>query len=244
MISQLQGSIVPERWVGETSKNYPPSLNPWSEIYTQDTTTEIAKSIKLKNPDKIDALRLQLAATAEYLLSFFDFVGGAATPAQKQKWASRVDILCRRLASELANSDDFLTPVVFRSDKAGSLRLVPASEVRQRVHETQSAILGLRNLVQAIYGVPAEGGKPTAHARTVQLVVDGMTEVFIDLIGLEHVKRSASLSHIDGEYPDFIRASTRPFLAAYYSKFSKDPKRFESLNRQIQAAVAAYRIYE
>ncbi len=217
MISRLKGSIVPERWVGETSKEYLHSLNPWSEIYTQDATTEIAMTIKLKNPDEIDALRLQLAATAEYLLSFFDFVGGAATPAQKRVWAGKVDGLCRRLLWELADSDDLLSSVTISSEKAGSLRFVPASEMRRKVHEAQSAVTALLDLVQAVSDTPSKNGAATAHAKTIQLVVFGMTEVFIDFRGLEQVKRSASSGHVDGEYPDFIRASARRLLAAYWS---------------------------
>lgn len=244
MISQLEGSIVPERWLGETSKEYPASLNPWSEIFTEHATVEIAKTIELKNPDEIDTLRLQLAATAEYLLSFFDFAGGAATPAQKHVWARKVDNLCRRLILELAGSDNLLSTVVTTSEKANSLRFLPASEMRRRVHEAQSAASALLDLVQAVSDTPAEDGAATAHAITMQLVVDGMTEVFIDLRGLEDVKRSASSRHIDGQYPEFIRASARPLLSACYSKLSNVPKRYENLNRQIQTAVKAYRQYE
>lgn len=75
----------------------------------------------------------------------------------------------------------------------------------------------------------------------MQAVVNGMTEVFIDIRGLEHVKRSASEGKIDGEYPEFIRASARPIFATYYARFAKDPTKLENLNRQIQRAVSDYR---
>jgi len=242
MLSKLKGDITPERWVGYASKKFPPGHNPWSEIYTNDAALEIAETIRLENPAGIEELRLQLAATAEYLLSVFDFVGGAATPAQKLAWAAKIDDLSRRLIAGLANSDDLLSSVVVRPEKGQSSRFVPASEMRKRIEETETAVSNLLELVQAVSGVPKDVGSATAHSETMQAVVNGMTEVFIDIRSLEHVKRSASYGHIDGEYPEFIRASARPLLAAYYSKFAKDPTKLENLNRQIQTAVSDYRL--
>jgi len=241
MISQLKGDIKPERWTEETSKHYPPGQNPWSEIYTQDVTVKIARTIGLEHPDSIDVLRLQLAATAEYLLSFFDFAGSPATPAQKHAWAERVAKLCHRLTSELGDSSDFLSPNVTRIEQSNSLRFVPASEMRRRVQEAESALTALLEAVQQVSGEPRERGVATAHAETMQLTVNGVTEVFIHFRGIEHVKRTASSGHIDGEYPEFVRASARPILWAYYSKFARAPERLENLNKQIQEAVSAYR---
>jgi hypothetical protein len=241
MLSNLKGDITPERWVGDASKKFPPGHNPWSEIYTNDAAVEVAETIRLESPADIAALRLQLAATAEYLLSVFDFVGGAATPAQKYAWAVKVDDLSRRLVAVLADSDDLLSSVVIRSGKRKSSRFVPASEMRLRVQEADAAVSNLLELIQAVSGTPKDVGAATAHAETMQAVVNGMTEVFIDIRGLEYVKRSASEGRIDGEFPEFIRASARPLLAAYYSKFVKDPTKLENLNRQIQRAVSDYR---
>lgn len=242
MISKLKGDITPERWVGEVSKKFPPGHNPWSEIYSQNAVAEIAQTISLESPADIEELRLQLAATAEYLLSVFDFVGGAATPAKKLAWAAKIDDLSRRLMAGLADSDDLLSSVVVRPEKGQSSRFVPASEMRKRVEETENAVSNLLELVQTVSGVPKDVGSTTAHSETMQAVVNGMTEVFIDIRGLEHVKRSASYGHIDGEYPEFIRSSARPLLTAYYSKFAKDPTKLENLNRQIQTAVSDYRL--
>lgn len=241
MLSNLEGDITPERWVGDASKKFPPGHNPWSEIYTNDSAVEIAETLHLESPADIEELRLQLAATAEYLLSVFDFVGGAATQAQNYAWAAKADDLSRRLMAVLADSDDLLSTVVIRSGKGKSSRFVPAAEMRQRVQEADAAVSNLVELVQAVSGTPKDVGVATAHAETMQAVVTGMTEVFIDIRGLEHVKRSASEGKIDGEFPEFIRASARPLLAAYYSKFVKDPTKLENLNRQIQRAVSDYR---
>ncbi|GAA6180122.1 hypothetical protein NBRC116594_15600 [Shimia sp. NS0008-38b] len=237
----MKGDITPERWVGYASKKFPPSQNPWSEIYTNDAAVEIAKTIRLESPAQIEELRLQLAATAEYLLSVFDFVGGSATPAQKLAWAAKIDDLSRRLMAGLADSDDLLSSVVVRIGKEKSSRFVPASEMRKRVKQTEATVSNLLELVQAVSGAPKDVGAATAHAETMQAVVNGITEVFIDIRGLEHVKRSASEGKIDGEYPEFIREAARPLLAAYYSKFSKDSTNLENLNRQIQRAVSDYR---
>ncbi|SPF78148.1 hypothetical protein [Pseudoprimorskyibacter insulae] len=244
MIRKLKGDITPERWVGEASKDFPCGHNPWSEIYTDDAALKIAGTLRLENPADITALRLQLAATAEYLLSVFNFAGGASTPAQKYAWAAKIDTTSRRLLAELAESDDLLSSVVVRFGRDNSPRFVPASEMRQRVHEARNAVSALQELVQAVSATPKEDGVATAYAETIQMTVDGMTEVFIAFRGIENVKRSASSGHIDGEFPEFIRASAHPLLAAYFSKFSKDAKRFENLNRQIQTAVAAYRLYD
>ena len=242
MLSNLKGNITPERWVGDASKEFPPDHNPWCEIYTNDTAVEIAETIHLESPADIEELRLQLAATAEYLLSVFDFVGGASTPAQKNAWAAKTDDLSRRLLAVLADSDDLLSSVVVCSGRGKSSRFVPASEMRKRIQETETAVSNLLELVQAVSGAPKDAGSATAHAETMQAVVNGMTEVFIDFRGLEHVKRSASEGKIDGEYPEFIRASARPLLAAYYTRFAKDPTKLENLNRQIQRAVSDYRL--
>lgn len=242
MISRLKGDITPERWVGASGKEFPSGHNPWSEIYSQNAVIEIARTIPLESPTDIEELRLQLAATAEYLLSVFDFVGGAATQAQKYAWAVKTDDLSRRLMAVLADSDDLLSSVVIRSGKRKSFRFVPASEMRLRVQEANAAMSNLLELVQAVRGTPKGVGVATSHAETMQAVVNGMTEIFIDIRGLENVKRSASGGHIDGEYPEFIRASARPLLAAYYSKFAKDPTKLENLNRQIQRAVSDYRL--
>ena len=244
MLSNLKGDITSERWVGDASKKFPPGHNPWSEIYNHDAVLKIAETIWLESSADIDALRLQLAATGEYLLSVFDFVGGAATPAQKHSWAAKVDDLSQRLMTALADSDDLLSSVVVRPEKGHSSRFVPASEMRKRVQETEAAVSDLRELVRAVRDEPKANGVPTGHAETMQAVVNGMTEVFIEFRGLEHVKRSASEGKIDGEYPEFVRASARPLLTAYYSKFAKASKKFENLNRQIQRAVSNYRPHD
>lgn len=244
MLSSLKGDITPERWVGDAGKKFPPGHNPWSEIYTNDATVEIAETIRLESPADIEELRLQLAATAEYLLSVFEFVGGAATPAQKRDWAEKIEKLSCRLVAGLADSDDLLSSVVVRTGKEKSSHFFPASEMRRRVQETEAAVANLLELVQAVSGAPKEDGVATAHAETMQAVVNGVTEVFIDIRGLEHVKRSASEGKIDGEYPEFIRAAARPFLAASYTKFAKAPTKFENLNRQIQRAVTDYRLFD
>lgn len=184
---------------------------------------------------------MQLAATAEYLLSVFNFVGGAATPAQKHAWATKIDVLSRRLMAGLDDSDDHLSSVVLRSGKDKSSRFVPASELRRRVQSVETAVSALLELVQSVSEATRNEGAATSHAETMQLVVNGMTEVFIDFRGIERVKRTATSNHIDGEFPEFVRASARPILAAYYSKFSKDPTKFGNLNRQIQTAVSVYR---
>lgn len=240
MLSKLKGEITPERWVGESGKDFPSGLNPWSEIYSPDAVSTIADTIRLQPPADLDSLRLQLAATAEYLLSVFDFVGGAATPAQKHAWAAKIDDLSRRLRTGLADSGDLLSSVVVGPEKGQSSRFVPASEMRKRVQETEVAVSNLLELVGAVRNDPKETGVATGHTETMQAVVNGMTEVFIDFRGLEHVKRSASEGKIDGEYPEFVRASARPLLAAYYSKFIKAPKKFENLDRQIQRAVSQF----
>lgn len=244
MISYLKGDITPERWVGDASKEYPSGQNPFSEIYSRDAVVTIADTIRLEAPVDLDSLRLQLAATAEYLLSVFDFVGGAATPAQKHAWAAKIDDLSRRLMTGLVGSDDLLSSVVIRPEKGQPSRFVPASEMRKRVQETEVALSNLLELVRAVSDEPKEIGVATGHSETMQVVVNGMTEVFIEFRGLEHVKRSASEGNIDGEYPEFVRASARPLLAAYYSKFAKAPKKLENLNRQIQRAVSDYRPHD
>lgn len=242
MISKLTGEITPDRWTGKASKDYPVGQDPWSDIFTTERTIEIAQTIGLRSPAEILALRLQLAATAEYLLSVFDFVGGGATPAQKHAWAEKIDTLSRRLSSELSASNDLVSSVVIRSGT--TTRFVPASEMRRRVKETKAAIAALSELVQAVSNVPKEDFEETGHAETMQAVVNGMTEVFIDFKGIENVKRSASSGHIDGVFPEFIRAAARPFLIASYARFARDPKRLEKLNRQIQKAVADYRPHD
>lgn len=221
MISKLKGDIKPERWVGEASKAFPCGYNPWSEIYTDDVALEIAETLRLENRADITALRLQLAATAEYLLSVFNFAGGAATPAQKHAWATKIDTASRRLLAELAESDDLYSSVDVRSGQNKTSYFIPASEMRQRVHEARNSLLALQELVQAVSTTPKEDGVATAYAETVQLTVDGMTEVFIHFGGMENVKRSVSSGHIDGQFPEFIRKSARPLLAGCTSKFSK-----------------------
>jgi hypothetical protein len=74
----------------------------------------------------------------------------------------------------------------------------------------------------------------------LQVVVDALTEVFIDIVGIEHVKRTAFGQDIDGLFPDFIREASKPFMAVHYPNSTASKRSVEKLNTQIQEAVARY----
>jgi hypothetical protein len=112
--------------------------------------------------------------------------------------------------------------------------------MRKRVQRTHEAIIDLQFL---LHGVKETSEAPlggTSHSQTLQVVVDGMTEVFIDLVGIEHVNRTAFEKDIDGMFPEFIRAAALPFLRVHYEKPSSSERSIEKLNKQIQQAVASY----
>lgn len=89
-------------------------------------------------------------------------------------------------------------------------------------------------------------GQPnrTAHSQSLQIVVNGMTEVFISFVGVEHVKRTTFGKHVDGPFPEFIRKAANPFLTVYYPKLASSKRRVDKLNSQIQEAVASYSLRE
>ncbi|MGB0661273.1 MAG: hypothetical protein ACPGNV_14000 [Mangrovicoccus sp.] len=239
MIRNLLNVATPDRWVECDEFKYPAGGNPWAELYTEQVCQEIAATVAISDPDTIQRLRFQLAATAEYLTVALGFVGGAATLSQKHVWADELDIFLGRVLAQLDEATDHLSTVSIK-DNEGKPRVYPASEMRRRVQRTRVAISDLRQLLGAVEKSTEkiEGG--TNHAQTLQLVVDAMTEVFIDIVGIEDVKRTAFEKDIDGLFPDFIREAAKPFLAVYYPKSTVSKRSVEKLNAQIQEAVARY----
>lgn len=112
--------------------------------------------------------------------------------------------------------------------------------MRRRMQRTREAISDLRQILGAVEksSEKIEGGTP--HAQTVQLIIDVLTEVFIDFVGIEHVKRTAFGKDIDGLFPDFIRVAAKPFMAVHYPKSTASLRSVEKLNTQIQEAVSRY----
>jgi hypothetical protein len=180
-----------------------------------------------------------LAATADHLAAVFGFVGGPATPSKKYAWANKLEITCSKATSQLNEATDNLSTVLIK-DKEGRTRVVPASEMRKRVERARDAIEDLQLLLRAVEmsqeGV--EGG--TNHFQTLQTIVDVLTEVFIDFVGIEDVKRVAFEKDIDGLFPEFIRTAAKPLVAVHYPKSAASKRSVEKLNRQIQQAVARY----
>jgi len=239
MIRYLLDLETPDRWVDCDEYKYPSGGNPWTELYTEQVSQDIAAKAAISDPAAIKKLRFQLAATAEYLTASSGFVGGAATLTQKHIWADKLEISLRRVLSQLDKAPDHLSTVSIKGD-GDKAKVYPASEMRRRVERTRDAIADLRLVLGAV-GKPTEqveGG--TNHAQTLQLFVDAMTEVFIDIVGTEHVKRTAFEKDIDGLFPDFIREAAKPFLAVYYPKLTASKRSVEKLNAQIQEAVARY----
>lgn len=158
---------------------------------------------------------------------------------QKHVWADELDIFLGRAISRLDKSTDNLSTVSIK-DNEGKSRVYPASEMRRRVQRTRDAISDLRHVLGAVENSSEkiEGG--TNHVQTLQLIVDALTEVFIDLVGIENVKRTAFEKDIDGMFPDFIREAARPFLAVHYPKSMTSKRSVKNLNSQIQEAVARY----
>lgn len=239
MIRNLLDVASPDLWVDCDDFKYPAGGNPWTELYTEQVCQEIAATVAISDPDTFQRLRFQLAATAEYLTQAFGFVGGAMTLSKKYKWADELDILLRKTNSKLDESTDHLSTVSIQ-DNDGKTKVYPASEMRKRVERTQDAIANLRLLLGAVEEttVKIEGG--TNHAQTLQLIVDAMTEVFIDVVGIEHVKRTAFEKEIDGLFPEFIREAAKPLLAVHYPKSAASKRSVEKLNTQIQEAVSRY----
>ncbi|WP_164658406.1 hypothetical protein [Tropicibacter sp. Alg240-R139] len=239
MIRNLLDIVSPDRWVDCAEYKYPSGGNPWTELYTEQVCQDIAAKVGISDQDTIQRLRFQLAATAEYLTVTLGFVGGAATPAQKYIWADKLDISLRRVVGHLDEATDHVATVSIKDDE-GNTRVYPAFEMHRRAELTRNAISDLRQLLGAVEKSTEkiEGG--TNHAQTLQLVVDAMTEVFIDIVGIEHVKRTAFREDIDGLFPDFIREASKPFLAVQYPKSTASQRSVEKLNTQIQEAVARY----
>lgn len=239
MIRYLLDVETPDRWVDCDEYKYPSGGNPWTELYTEQVSQDIAAKAAISDPATIKKLRFRLAATAEYLTASLGFVGGAATLTQKHIWADKLEISLRRVLAQLDKAPDHLSTVSIKGD-GDKAKVYPASEMRRRVERTRDAIADLRLVLGAV-GKPKEqieGG--TNHAQTLQLVVDAMTEVFIDIVGTEHVKRTAFEKDIDGLFPDFIREAAKPFLAVYYPRSTASKRSVEKLNAQIQEAVARY----
>lgn len=239
MIRNLLDVASPDRWVYCDDFKYPAGGNPWTELYTEQVCQEIAATVAISDPDTFQRLRFQLAATAEYLTASFGFVGGAATLTQKHIWADKLDISLRRILAQLDDATDHLSTVLIKGD--GDKAMVhPASEMRRRVERTRDAITDLRIVLGAVEKPTEDVEGGTNHAQTLQLVVDAMTEVFIDIVGLKEVKRTAFEKDIDGLFPDFIREAAKPFLAVHYPKLKASKRSVEKLNAQIQEAVARY----
>lgn len=239
MIRNLLDVETPDRWVDCDEYRYPSGGNPWTELYTEQVCQHIAAKIAISDQDNIQRLRFQLAATAEYLTAALGFVGGAATLTQKHIWADELDISLRRVVSQLDEATDHLSTVSIKGG-GGKARVYPASEIRRRVERTRDAITDLRLALRAVEKSTekVEGG--TNHAQVLQLIVDAMTEVFIDIVGIEHVKRTAFGKDIDGLFPDFIREAAKPFMVVHYPKSTASKRSVEKLNAQIQEAVARY----
>lgn len=239
MTRDLLNVDTPDRWVNCDARKYPAGGNPWTEIYTQQVSQEIAVAIAINDPDIVRRLRLQLAATAEYLTAVFGFVGGAATPSKKYAWANKLGITCSKATSQLKEATENLSTVSI-TDKEGRTRVVTASEMRKRVERTCDAIEDLRLLLSAVekFQQGVEGG--TNHSQTLQTIVDVLTEVFIDFVGIEDVKRVAFDKDVDGLFPEFIRTAAKPLVAVHYPKSAASKRNVEKLNRQIQEAVARY----
>lgn len=239
MIRDLLDVTTLARWVDCDKFKYPAGGNPWTELYTEQVCQDISATVAIFDPDTIGRLRFQLAATAEHLTAALGFVGGAATLSQKHIWADDLDIFLGRAISRLDDATNHVSTVSLK-DNEGKLMVFPASEMRRRVQRTRDAISDLRQLLGAVEksSDKIEGG--TNHAQTLQLIVDALTEVFIGVVGIEHVKRTAFGKDIDGVFPDFIREAARPFMAVHYPKSMASKRSVENLNTQIQEAVVRY----
>ncbi|MEP3297857.1 MAG: hypothetical protein ABJO27_15530 [Pseudoruegeria sp.] len=239
MIRNLLDLATPNRWVDCDEFKYPAGGNPWTELYTEKVSENIAGTVAIDDPDTIRRLRFQLAATAEYLTTAFGFVGGAKTLSQKYSWANELDILLIKTASQLDKSTDHLLTVSIK-DSQGKIRVCPASEMRRRVTHVSDAITELQPLLRAVEKSTATIQGGTNHSQTLQMVVDAVTEVFIEIVGIEHVKRTASETEIDGLFPEFIREAAKPLLAVFYPQSAESKRSIEKLNTQIQEAVSRY----
>lgn len=239
MIRNLLDVASPDRWVDCREFTYPAGGNPWTELYTEQVCQNIAAKIAVTDPVAVSSLRFQLAATAEYLTASLGFVGGAATLTQKHGWADKLDISLRRVLTQLDDATDHLSTVSIKGDGDKAM-VYPASEMRRRVERTRNAITDLRFVLSAVEKPTEKVKGGTNHAQTLQLVVDAMAEVFIDIVGIEDVKRTAFEKDIDGLFPDFIREAAKPFLAVHYPRSTASKRSVEKLNAQIQEAVARY----
>lgn len=239
MIRNLLDVETPDRWVDCDDFKYPAGGNPWTELYTEQVCEGIAGAVAIDDADTIRRLRFQLASTAEYLTAAFGLVGGARTLSQKHNWADELDLVLRKTISQLDRSADHLSTVSIK-DNDGKARVYPASEMRKRVKHVSDAITELQPLLRAVEKSTATILGGTNHAQTLQLVVDAMTEVFIDIVGIEHVKRTAFEKDIDGLFPNFIRESSKPVLAIHHPKSTSSKRSAEKLNTQIQEAVSRY----
>lgn len=242
----MAGSILrecsPERWLECEIGSYRNNGNPWTEIYTEEVTQKIAKTVALEEADSVQELRLQLAATAEYLVSRLNFTGSPATSSQKHKWSRDVDALWHRLREMLGEAPKYASTLVALNEDKSALRITQSSVMLEKVEAAETAVSHLQDLLRAVEKQPNETGESTSHAQLLQRVVDGMTEVFIDFVGPKHVSRQVSGRHVDGAFPEFVRAAAWPFLKVYYPKLVTSNRETPKLNRQIQQAVKNYKM--
>ncbi len=183
-------------------------------------------------------MRLQLAGIAEHAFRTFKFVGGPAPRGKKLAWRNKVLKQAKALKATLTNSEDFHQTRTKRSKASNSVTFVPSSKITNQVNSTLEDLNKL--IVQIDFEEPPEEQGPTFHSNYLQFVVDGMTEVFIHFRGRADVKRNVFGEHVDGEFPEFIRAAAAPCLNAYYNGFASNPKSPKKLNAQIQEAVRKY----
>jgi hypothetical protein len=122
MIRHLLNAQTPDRWVDCDELKYPKGGNPWTDLYTEEACKQIAREVGIDNPDTTLRMRYQLAATAEHLTGVLGFVGGAATLAQKHKWAEKLDKACRKVMPQLEEATDNLSTVSIK-DKDGKHRV-------------------------------------------------------------------------------------------------------------------------
>ncbi|WP_072775751.1 hypothetical protein [Marivita hallyeonensis] len=164
MIRNLLDVATPDRWVECDDFKYPAGGNPWTELYTEKACQEIADTVAIFDPDTVQSLRFQLAATAEHLVAAFGFVGGAATPSQRYKWAVELDVTLRKVINQLKNSADNLSTVSIK-DSGGKTRVYPASVMRNRIERTQNAILDLQCLLEGVAKPKNEEGQRRTKER-------------------------------------------------------------------------------
>jgi len=209
---------------------FPEGKHPWNDIYTADETKGIGAIIELQKADELSELRAALCIAAEHIATFTNNFGGVSAPTDQIDWVRAASTRVHRLVEHLKAANDFLPEQV--GQEAYDLRDVIALMSALERFEKYLSSLNLKTLQKR--------GK-TMHADYLEFVVRRLSEVFQQFRSADEITRVFDGEGISGIFPDFIRAAARPYLMAHHPKYRLNPKRYEKLDRPIQAVVQLMR---